>query len=138
MLFTENALFGSAGINLSFGSALLQDFLRCDWPLARYQTSQLVKKMSKVLSGVHGSARSTINVIEDNYQFFYVHMRLSTRCKIWFSLGLFANYFSPKITKPFPQKSHECALKLTVLCNTSLLFDLNYKFINGSLAFSLG
>ena len=30
-----------------------------------------------------------------------------------------------------------CALKLTELWNTSLLFDLNYKFINGSLAFSL-
>ena len=28
----------------------------------------------------------------------------------------------------FPQKSHECALKLTDLWNTSLLFDLNYKF----------
>ena len=36
------------------------------------------------------------------------------------------------------QKSHECALKLTELWNTSLLFDLNYKFINGSLAFSPG
>ena len=35
-----------------------------------------------------------------------------------------------KITKPFPQKPHECALKLTDLWNTiaSLLFDLNYKF----------
>ena len=31
---------------------------------------------------------------------------------------------------PFPEKSHECALKLTELWNTSLLFDLNYKFIN--------
>ena len=34
----------------------------------------------------------------------------------------------PKITKPFPQKSHKCALKLTDLLNTSLLFDLNIKF----------
>ena len=49
-------------------------------------------------------------------------------CKLFFS----------KITKPFPQKSHECALKLTELWNTSLLFDLNYKFINESLAFSPG
>ena len=47
MLFTENSLFGSAGINLLFVRALLQDFLRCDWPLARHQTSQLVKNMSK-------------------------------------------------------------------------------------------
>ena len=34
-----------------------------------------------------------------------------------------------KITCPFPEKSHECALKWTELWNTSLLFDLNYKFI---------
>ena len=31
-----------------------------------------------------------------------------------------------------------CALKLTELWNTSLLFDLHYKFINGNLAFSPG
>ena len=43
-----------------------------------------------------------------------------------------------KITYPFPQKSHECALKLTDLWITSLLFDLKYKFINGSFAFSPG
>ena len=60
---------------------------------------------------------------------FWVYTRLSARCKIWFTLELlFANYF--------PQKSHECALKLTELWNTSLLFDLDYKFINGSFAFS--
>ena len=46
--------------------------------------------------------------------------------------------FHSKITWPFPQKSHECALKLTDLWITSLLFDLNYKFINGSFAFSPG
>ena len=43
-----------------------------------------------------------------------------------------------KITQPFPEKSLECALKLTELWNTSLSFDLNYKFINGSLTFSPG
>ena len=43
-----------------------------------------------------------------------------------------------KITYPFPEKSHKCALKLIELWNTSLLFDLKYKFINGSLAFSRG
>ena len=46
--------------------------------------------------------------------------------------------FHSKITKPFPQKPHECALKLTDLWITSLLFDLNYKFINGSFGFSPG
>ena len=35
-------------------------------------------------------------------------------------------------------KSHECGLKLTDLWITSLLFDLNDKFINGSFAFSRG
>ena len=33
-----------------------------------------------------------------------------------------------KITWPFPQKSHECAIKLTDLRNASLLFDLNHTF----------
>ena len=41
-----------------------------------------------------------------------------TVCKLFFS----------KITEPFPQESHECALKLIELWNTSLLFDLDYKF----------
>ena len=71
-------------------------------------------------------------MIEDDCQFFGVHMRLSTRCKIWFTLGLFANYFSLKSLGLSLQKSHECALKLTELRNKSLLFDLNYKFINGA------
>ena len=45
--------------------------------------------------------------------------------------------FFSNITQPFAQKSHECALKFkTELWNTSLLFDLNYKSIDGSLAFS--
>ena len=42
---------------------------------------------------------------------FGVHMRLSTRCKIWFTLGLFANYFSLK-SLSLSLKSHECVLKL--------------------------
>ena len=58
--------------------------------------------------------------------FLGVHTRLSTRCKM----------FHTKIKKPFPQESHECALKLTDLRITSLLFDLNNKFINESFAFS--
>ena len=42
--------------------------------------------------------------------------------------------FFSKIRKPFPQKSHKCAPKLSELwnSNTSLLFNLNYKFINGA------
>ena len=54
---------------------------------------------------------------------------------IWGYLGLscaVCKLFSSKITLLFPQKSHERALKLTELWTTSLLFDLNYKFINGS------
>ena len=37
-----------------------------------------------------------LNVIEDDCYFLGVQMRLSTRCKILFTLGLFANYFSLK------------------------------------------
>ena len=60
-----------------------------------------------------------LNVIEDVCYFLGVHIRLSIRCKMIHS----------KITSPFPQKSHECALKLNDLWIKSLLFDLNYKFI---------
>ena len=59
------------------------------------------------------------------YKGYQLDLRLSsllawTVCKLFFS----------KIIHPFPQKSHECALKLTDLWNTiaSLSFDLNYKF----------
>ena len=56
-----------------------------------------------------------------------VQIRLSTRCEM----------FHSKITynSSFPEKSHECALKLSDLLITRLLFDLNYKFINESFAF---
>ena len=68
-------------------------------------------------------------MIEDVCYFCGVHIfRLSTRFKM----------FHSKITYLFPQKSHECARKLTDLWITSLLFDLKYKFINGSFAFSPG
>ena len=56
-----------------------------------------------------------LNVIEDDCYFWGVHMRLSTRCKILFTLGLFANYFSLKPLSLY-LKSHMnvlCALKLT-------------------------
>ena len=66
-------------------------------------------------------------MIEDDYQFLGVHVRFGSL------LGCLQI-----ITWPFDEKSHKCALKLTELWNTSLLFDLNYKFINGSLAFSPG
>ena len=44
--------------------------------------------------------------------------------------------FTPK-SLSFSLKS-ECALTLTDLWNTKLLFDLSYEFINGSFAFSCG
>ena len=72
-----------------------------------------------------------LNVIEDVCYFLGGHtciFRLSTRCKM----------FHSKITYPFPRKSHKCALKLTDLWITRLLFDLKYKFINASFAFSPG
>ena len=53
------------------------------------------------------------------------------------SWAVYKLFFS-KNPLAFPSKSHERALKLTELWNTSLLFDLNYEFINGSLAFSAG
>ena len=37
-----------------------------------------------------------LNVIEDDCHVLGVHIRLSTRCKICFTLGLFANHFSLK------------------------------------------
>ena len=73
-------------------------------------------------------------MIEDDCYFLGVHMRLSARCKILFTLGQFANYFSLK-SLSLSLKSHMnvlCALKLTELWNTSLLFDLNYKYIMGA------
>ena len=63
-----------------------------------------------------------LNVTED--YFLGVHIRLyqlDTR------FVLLQNHL------PFPSK---CALKLTDLWNTKLLFDLSYKFINVSFAFS--
>ena len=44
-------------------------------------------------------------LIEDDCYFWGVDIRLSTRCKIWFTLGLFANYFSLKSVSLSP-KSH--------------------------------
>ena len=67
-------------------------------------------------------------IVDDICYFLGVHMRLSTRCEISFTPGLFANYFSLK-SLSLSLKSHQCALKLTDLWNTSLLFDLNDKLI---------
>ena len=66
--------------------------------------------------------------------FWGVHIRLSTRCKIKFTLRWTSvcKLFFSKITQPFPQKSHECALKLTELWNTSLLMNLNYNLLMGA------
>ena len=66
-----------------------------------------------------------------------VHIRLSTRRAICFILGLFAIIFSLQ-SLSLSHKSYECALKSNDLWITSLLFDLNNKFINGSFTFSPG
>ena len=47
--------------------------------------------------------------VEDDCQFLGVHMRLSTRCNIWFTLGLFANYFSLELLS--------LSLKVTWMCS---------------------
>ena len=60
-------------------------------------------------------------MIEDDCYFLGVHIRLSTQCKIFFSLQ------SLSLSLSF--KSHICALELADLLITSLLFDLIYKFI---------
>ena len=68
-----------------------------------------------------------LNVIEDDCYSFWVYIygyQLDVRCFTLKSLSL--------------SLTHECALKLTDLWITSLLFDLNYKFINRSFAFSPG
>ena len=44
-------------------------------------------------------------VVEDDCCFLGVHIRLLTRCKICFTLGLFSNYFSLKSLSLF-LKSH--------------------------------
>ena len=75
-----------------------------------------------------------LNVIEDDCCFLGVYIWGSTRCNILFTLGLFPNYFSLK-SLSLSLKSHMnvlCALKLNELWNTSLLFDLNYKYIMGA------
>ena len=43
--------------------------------------------------------------IEDYFYFLCVHIGVSTRCKIWFTLGLFANCFSLKLLS-LSLKSH--------------------------------
>ena len=46
-----------------------------------------------------------LTVIEDDCYFLGVHIRLSTRCKMWFTLGLFANYFSLKSVSLSPRSN---------------------------------
>ena len=55
-------------------------------------------------------------MIEDDCYFGGAHIRLLTRCKICFTLGPFANYFS---LKSIDLSSHKCDLKLTDLWITS-------------------
>ena len=67
-----------------------------------------------------------INVTED--YFLDVHIRL---------YQLNTRFVSLQNHLAFPSKV-TCSFKLTDLWNTKLLFDLSYKFINGSFAFSCG
>ena len=62
---------------------------------------------------------------QDDCYLLGVNIRLLTRCQICFTLGLFLKYFS--------LKSFSLSLKRHMN-----VFDLNYKFINGSFAFSPG
>ena len=73
-----------------------------------------------------------LNVIEDDCYFLGVHIRLLTPCKICFTLQLL---FS-KIALSFPQKSHERCTKVKLFVDYKFLFDLNFKFVSGSFAFS--
>ena len=59
-----------------------------------------------------------LKVIEDDYQVLGVHMRLSSLWKIWFTLGLFANYFSLK----------SCSLSLNSHKNVTLVPELFLNF----------
>ena len=75
-------------------------------------------------------------MIEDDcYVWVYI------RCKICLTLEVFANSSNSSL-KPLSlslELSHyKCPLKLTDLWIISLLFDLNYKLINGSFAFITG
>ena len=65
-----------------------------------------------------------LNVTED--WFLGVHIRL---------YQLDTRLFHSKITQLFPQKSRECALKLTDFWDTKLLFDLSYKIYQWELRF---
>ena len=57
-------------------------------------TVRILCKTRVIFPRINGPIMAlNINVIEDDCQFLGVLMRLSTRCEIWFTLGLFANYF---------------------------------------------
>ena len=60
-----------------------------------------------------------LKVIEDDYRVLGVHMRLSSLWKIWFTLGLFANYFSLK----------SCSLSLNSHKNVTLVPELFFIFL---------
>ena len=67
--------------------------------------------------------------------FLGVQIRLLIRCKICFTLGL-SNYFSLKsLSRCFKIEVRWMCPDLWI---TSLWFDLNYEFTNGSFAFSPG
>ena len=68
-----------------------------------------------------------LKVIEDDYQVLGVHMRLSSLWKIWFTLGLFANYFSLK----------SCSLSLNSHKNVTLVPELFFTFLESKDVFTI-
>ena len=70
-----------------------------------------------------------LNVNEDDCQLLGVNMRLSTKCKIWFTLGLFANYFSLK-SRSLSLKSHmnpDCPLSNIIKKKKETKYQLRNK-----------
>ena len=72
--------------------------------------------------------------------FFGVHIRLSTQSKVWFTLGLFANYFRLK-SLSLSLKSHMSWMCCEVNWFVEFKFIFGFKlqiYYNGSFAFSPG
>ena len=79
-----------------------------------------------------------LTVIKDDCYFGGVYIGLLTQCKICFTLGLLANYFLWN-QLAFPSKVTWMCYKVNWFVDYKfILFDLNYKIINESFAFSFG
>ena len=70
---------------------------------------------------------------------FWVYIwRPSTRCKIWCTLRLLANYFSLKSLSLNPSKVTWMSSKVNWFVEYKFIVWFNYKFTNGNFAFSPG